>query len=334
MRRPALAYMLSRNRMGTTRISDAPGRLSYDACIVRAVAVQRHRSGADRRTHGVPTQALWKQVSASSSCQGRTHESLGGRSRTPFRARPDPGPGSYPLAEKGGRAPPGIADTWLWFVSTPGTTPIDRLRAMLPAGSRGLRSETPQQRRRLESHAAMTMLSAWLLDAPVDDVTIARSHLGKPVLTSAPEYDVSLSHSGVFTAVSVSRGAAVGVDIELRRPALEVDGLAVATLAPSELAAWCQLSKAARLTAFLRFWCRKEAVLKALGTGLSVDMRSVVTGLDGRLVSLPAAAGDRRHWALLDVTAPWGIAASLAVNAPNVRLVTRWIDFEELLLDA
>src|ERR1700730_16312330 len=36
---------------------------------------------------------------------------------------------------EGEGTPAEIADTWLWLVSTPGTTPIDRLRAMLPAGS-------------------------------------------------------------------------------------------------------------------------------------------------------------------------------------------------------
>jgi 4'-phosphopantetheinyl transferase len=239
----------------------------------------------------------------------------------------------HPLTE-GERAPPEIAHTWLWFVSTPGTTPIDRLRAMLPAGLHGLPGETARQCRRLESHAAMMLLCARLLDAPVHDVSVARTPLGKPVVTSAPGYDVSLSHSGSFAAVALSRGAPVGVDIEIRRPALDIDNLAVATFAPSEMAAWRQLDGASRLAAFLRFWCRKEAVLKAIGTGLSADMRLVVTGLDGRLVSLPPVAGSRRRWTLLDVSAPSDITASLAVNAPTVRLVSHRVEFEELLVDA
>ncbi|MFF3844555.1 4'-phosphopantetheinyl transferase family protein [Streptomyces sp. NPDC002328] len=98
---------------------------------------------------------------------------------------------------------------------------------------------------------------------------------GKPGLAAAPHADVgfSVTHSGDVVGVAVGRGVAVGLDAEERDAALDVATVAPVALTDRELTALNAHPATARAAAFLRTWTRKEAVLKALGVGLTVPLR-------------------------------------------------------------
>ncbi|MFC5215996.1 4'-phosphopantetheinyl transferase family protein [Streptomyces coerulescens] len=83
---------------------------------------------------------------------------------------------------------------------------------------------------------------------------------------------ISTSRSEAYGALAVST-APVGVDIETHRP-VDLAGLGGDVLAPAE-AAWLDgfTGPRERLLGFYRCWTRKEAVLKAVGVGMSVDPR-------------------------------------------------------------
>ncbi|WP_187284559.1 4'-phosphopantetheinyl transferase family protein [Streptomyces sp. uw30] len=83
---------------------------------------------------------------------------------------------------------------------------------------------------------------------------------------------ISMSRSEGYGALAVST-AAVGVDIETHRP-VDLPGLSLSALAPAEVAWLDGLTEPReRLLGFYRCWTRKEAVLKAVGVGMSVDLR-------------------------------------------------------------
>ncbi|MFC9927935.1 4'-phosphopantetheinyl transferase family protein [Streptomyces sp. NPDC127190] len=83
---------------------------------------------------------------------------------------------------------------------------------------------------------------------------------------------LSLSHSDGYSALLLSREHPVGLDIERVRP------MPVATLAPATLCAdersyvFDEPPGDRRSMAYLRCWTRKEAVLKAVGTGVVGDL--------------------------------------------------------------
>ena len=111
---------------------------------------------------------------------------------------------------------------------------------------------------------------------------------GKPILQH-PGLHTSRSYAGSAVAVAVSSAGPVGVDVE-QVAAVCFPGFAAVALGPAERAD----SDAARA----RAWTRKEAVLKAQGTGLGIDPRTVdVTGsrLSGRppvhVFDIPGGAG-------------------------------------------
>ncbi|WP_249669494.1 4'-phosphopantetheinyl transferase family protein [Cellulomonas hominis] len=83
-----------------------------------------------------------------------------------------------------------------------------------------------------------------------------------------PVPHLSTSRTGDRVAVALSDAGPVGIDVE-RRDADPGRTLAAVALAPGE-------TPAAGPDGLLRTWVRKEAVLKAAGTGLTVDPRALV----------------------------------------------------------
>jgi 4'-phosphopantetheinyl transferase len=103
---------------------------------------------------------------------------------------------------------------------------------------------------------------------------------GKPAVAGGPQ--LSISHSGGQVALALALRHPVGVDVERGSPTTDYRQLAPTVLAPAELAWLGSVDDAALPQAFLRYWTRKEAVVKATGAGLR-------TALDTVVVSAPDA---------------------------------------------
>lgn len=100
---------------------------------------------------------------------------------------------------------------------------------------------------------------AHALGCPESEVELGREPGGRPY---TPGLHLSLSHAGDVAAVAVTTLGPVGVDVEPRRD-LPAAALAARWFTPDE-ASWV----AGRPDDFLPLWTRKEAVGKALGSGL------------------------------------------------------------------
>jgi 4'-phosphopantetheinyl transferase len=100
---------------------------------------------------------------------------------------------------------------------------------------------------------------------------------GKPRIVGS-DLETSIAHSGSVAAVAASVDGPVGVDVEARRD-LDYGPLLRQVCTEDE-----QLHVRG-LDDFYTYWTRKEAFLKATGTGLMDSMRNVVVTAPG---SLPA----------------------------------------------
>lgn len=119
---------------------------------------------------------------------------------------------------------------------------------------------------------------------------------GKPhVIDEGPEF--SLSHSGNWVALAVAE-APVGVDVEAGRPTVE-QGLIDFVLSEAERADLAALPATEHAAAFVTYWTRKEAVLKATGHGLSIGPARLT-------LSPPDAPAALRSWDA-DPTAPGSV---------------------------
>lgn len=176
-----------------------------------------------------------------------------------------------------------------------------------------------------------SVLSGYLGCGPAQLDFRAGEH-GKPVL-AWPEVDLAfnLSRSGEWVLLGISWDRAVGVDVErvggrLSDPG-ELARVAERVLTAQERERLRQMGDAERESAFFRAWARKEAVLKALGTGLARDPSTVEVGLDplGPLQPCdlePEVFPRSRGGRLLDVLAPEGFAASLVAEGHDWDLLT------------
>jgi 4'-phosphopantetheinyl transferase len=137
-----------------------------------------------------------------------------------------------------------------------------------------------QDRRWYErSHAALRALLAQRAQCPVDAITYAVDRAGKPRLAGTM-LQFNLAHCRGRAAVAIDTADAIGVDIETIRPIEGIDELARECLSAGEHRDFSALPDAERARALLIAWTRKEAVLKAIGTGLQVPPASVGTGVE------------------------------------------------------
>lgn len=133
------------------------------------------------------------------------------------------------------------------------------------------------RRRYLVAHAELRRLL--MAHGPGRNSEYSTNDFGKPHLTGATGPHFNLSYAGDMALIGVSDAGAIGVDIETLR-AIDDDDISSNVFDTSERAAIARTSAGpARDGAFLRAWTRKEASVKAVGTGLSTPPASVGVGI-------------------------------------------------------
>jgi 4'-phosphopantetheinyl transferase len=129
--------------------------------------------------------------------------------------------------------------------------------------------------------------------APKGPDTVTPDEFGKPRLSDRA-LEFNMSHSGEQALIAIALELPVGVDLERPRQLLRPDALARRICSAAEQE---QLRAAPDLNAaLLRLWVRKEALVKASGTGIRGPLHSLaeldtVAGVPGwQVQDLPAPA--------------------------------------------
>lgn len=121
-----------------------------------------------------------------------------------------------------------------------------------------------------------------LLGLADDDLLVERTAEGKPFLRQDHPFWFNVSHGAACSLLAVSRTGEIGCDIEDRFTGEDVSALCPLILHPQEQEAMVRLAVQDRAEAFRRYWVRKEAVLKAAGSGFLTDPRHLITGQEDR----------------------------------------------------
>jgi 4'-phosphopantetheinyl transferase len=125
-----------------------------------------------------------------------------------------------------------------------------------------------------DAPAVRALLGAYLGIAP-DRLRIECGEHGKPELVDAA-LQFNLAHTGDALLLALSRGIAVGVDLESRnRRTRAVAELARRWFAPREAQVLAAQPEAAQRAAFLGLWTCKEAVLKCSGLGIGAGLQRI-----------------------------------------------------------
>ncbi|HUP10533.1 MAG TPA: 4'-phosphopantetheinyl transferase superfamily protein [Caldimonas sp.] len=167
-------------------------------------------------------------------------------------------------------------------------------------------------RRYVASHVALRRLLATRLGVP-DPRRVALSwHRGvKPVLCMpSTALTFSLTRSGDVAAVALGDGVEVGIDVEADNTIFESLEDRQALLTPSEQHALTGMAHRERARAAQRLWVRKEALLKAIGTGFVTSPAWVSAGTPRGRSGVQVWGTRTVRW--MDLPSPPGHAAAAA----------------------
>lgn len=149
------------------------------------------------------------------------------------------------------------------------------------------------------AHAGLRLSLSEVLHDPPECIGIALGPHGKPMLAPARNWAFNMSHSEGWALIGVTpadRVAEVGVDIEVCRSIDDWRDLAREHFSRAEVEALAGTDEPHRSRAFLRCWTRKEACVKALGTGLTVPTRDFTAGVDAADANVAIEVeGKREH---------------------------------------
>lgn len=122
---------------------------------------------------------------------------------------------------------------------------------------------------------------------------------GKPFLVDQGEdrASFSLSHTTGMVACAVTAGVDVGVDVECVDRHVEMADIAARFFAPAEAAHLRQLDPEVQRNRFFDLWTLKEALVKALGTGMATSLAALAftVGADGN-IRLDAPEVETNAW--------------------------------------
>ena len=174
---------------------------------------------------------------------------------------------------------------------------------------------------RLQRHFVLSrgflryVLGRYLAVEP-SSLRFAYNDYGKPSLAGEESLQFNMSHSHEIGLVAVTRGVAVGVDVEHIRADFASEDIATRFFSALEVETFSSLPSEERVAAFFRCWSRKEAYIKAIGKGLSQPL----DGFDVTLAPfdpaklLRAGEEDKLQWTLSDLDVGTDYASALAVE--------------------
>ena len=154
---------------------------------------------------------------------------------------------------------------------------------------------------------------------------------GKPSLrgeAGVASLRFNASHSNDLALFAVTRGRAVGVDLEFVREDFASFEIAEHFFSRYEVEALRALTPDVRAVAFFDCWTRKEAYIKARGEGLSHPLHlftvSLGPGEEAALLRTDDDPLEAARWTLIELFPGEGVRAALAIEAgsspPRVRI--------------
>src|SRR5215471_14520309 len=161
------------------------------------------------------------------------------------------------------------------------------------------------RRRFMRARAAMRQILSGYIGIAPQKIVFSYGAAGKPEL--AGEFEkfrirFNLSHSGELALLAVTRGLAVGIDIELINPEFASKEIAERFFSANEVRYLLAMPAGDRANAFFSCWTRKEAYIKALGAGLSVPLDSFEVAFGARsepaLLEVRSDPGEVARWSM------------------------------------
>ncbi len=236
---------------------------------------------------------------------------------------------SRPLPEVTMLARPGDAECHVWhFLLSLEVSQRERLWRTLSADERQRAERYKVERPREQFVAARGRLRHLLgayLGVSATAVELVPEPDGKPILRGA-NLSFNVSHSGDVGLIAVANRR-IGVDVEELRDVPNAAGLVERFFGPEEREQFVRLPEELKLLGFLRGWTCKEALLKAVGTGIQ-NVDKCVVDLDLRREPVVVRfdhSAEVGRWQLATWQPAAGYVAAVAVESVGEVRIERHI---------
>jgi 4'-phosphopantetheinyl transferase len=174
------------------------------------------------------------------------------------------------------------------------------------------------------------MMLGRYLEVDPREVEFSYGQHGKPALSSrfGSELRFNISHAGGLALFGMTRGAELGVDLEAIRPLPDAEQLAERFFSVREVAGLRALPPARRSESFFNCWTRKEAYVKALGSGLAHPLDrfevSLAPGEPASLVNVADDPEEAKRWTFCALSRVPGFAGAVVVEGGERRFRSAW----------
>jgi 4'-phosphopantetheinyl transferase len=182
--------------------------------------------------------------------------------------------------------------------------------------ARAARFLSPVHQKRYSAGRGMLriLLSRYLGVQPAD-IRLGTRPAGKPFVESpAGDLRFNISHSYDAALYAFGRGGEVGVDIERKRPGIDMESMASRFFSPREAELMSGASGDERLDLFYSLWTLKEAYAKGTGEGLAELLQMEV--LPNSVLPAP--------WQLHGIDLADDFAAAVAVEGERCVRLWKW----------
>ncbi len=219
--------------------------------------------------------------------------------------------------------PPADVHVWRLDLDRPSAEQENLTRVLSPderERAARYRFEIDQRRFATGRGALRSLLSRYLNAAPAE-LHFEVNQAGKPSLPPQADgrclhFNLSNSHGLALLAFTWDRR--VGVDVEFLGRSADFEQISARFFSPGERDALLRLPADQRRAAFFAAWTRKEAYLKALGTGIALGLDRFDVSLDpgepARLLKDEHDPSAPENWAFQALYPGENYAAALAVE--------------------
>lgn len=170
----------------------------------------------------------------------------------------------------------------------------------------------------------LRLLSGKYLNLNPKEIQFEYNEYGKPFYKANKPLKFNVSHSGERIVIAFILNHEIGVDIEKIKNDFDVLELAQNFFSATEIVALESQPKEELPKAFYRCWTRKEAFIKAEGSGLSFPLDKFAVTLDddieAELLETQWNPAEKNEWQLFSFIPAKGYLGALAVANTSAKI--------------
>lgn len=184
---------------------------------------------------------------------------------------------------------------------------------------RANRFQFPMHRQRfIAARSLLRAIISLYTDAAPASIVFSYEDKKKPFLKNVP-LNFNLSHSDNMAVFAFTMNHAIGVDIEKIQTDYHQE-VANRFFGEAEKNALLELPESERSRMFYRIWARKEAIVKAVGKGITLPLSSFSVSVNDDFESIMI---DNDNWLLLPLSIDNAYQSAAATNQ-QVKRITYW----------